>query len=111
MAWRGIELKKLLVVSALVTGLAFGQEDAASKDDKKREPEKRAAVMGTAAAAGAAIGAAIAKDNRAKGAIVGAAVGGLAGLIIDQIMKKKDQEAARVPGAEAQKLLEPTETR
>lgn len=105
-------VKKLLVVSALVAGLAFGQDDPASKEQKKRAPEKRAAVMGTAAAAGAAIGAAMSKDNRAKGAIVGAAVGGLAGLIIDQILKKKEQESApAAPAPETQKLLEPAESR
>jgi len=86
-----LSVKNLLVVGTLATGLAFGQEDPASRDEKKRAPEKRAAVMGMAAAAGASLGAAIAKDDRAKGAIMGAAVGGLAGFIIDQILKKRDR--------------------
>lgn len=98
-------MKNLLVVGTLVTGLAFGQEDAASKDEKKRGPEKRAAVMGTAAAAGASLGAAIAKEDRVKGAIIGAAVGGLAGLIIDQILKKRDRDQ------EAANTAPPVETR
>lgn len=79
-------MKKLLVVAALVSSLAFGEE-------AKRTPEKRATIIGTAAAAGAAIGAAVAKDNRVKGAIIGAAVGGAAGFIYDQMTKKKAQQA------------------
>ena len=92
-------MKKSIAVAALVSGLAFGQDDPASKDSARRSREPRPEVIAAAAAAGAAIGAAVAKDNRAKGAIMGAAVGGLAGLIFDQIMKKKDAEAA-APAAE-----------
>ena len=98
-------MKKSNAMDALVSGMAFGQENAASKDEKKRPVEKRAAIMGTAAAAGAAIGAAVSKDNRAKGAILGAAVGGLAGLIFDQIMKKKDAEAA-APAVDTRKEID-----
>ena len=53
--------------------------------------------MMAAATAGAAIGAAVAKEDRAKGAMLGAAIGGLAGLIFDQIMKKKDVEHPAPP--------------
>ena len=92
-------MKKSIAVAALVSCLAFGQDDPAAKDSARRPRELRPEVMAAAAAAGAAIGAAVAKDNRAKGAIMGAAVGGLAGLIFDQIMKKKDAAAA-APAAE-----------
>lgn len=92
-------MKKSIAVAALISGLAFGQETPASKDSPRRQAELRPEVMAAAAAAGAAIGAAVAKDDRMKGAILGAAVGGLAGLIFDQIMKKKDAERA-APAAE-----------
>ena len=88
-------MKKLIAVAALVSGLAFGEQDpAAAKEAKRRQAEPRPEVMAAAAAAGAAIGAAIADKDRSKGAILGAAVGGLAGLIIDQILKKKDADQA-----------------
>ena len=99
MALRRTALKKSIAVAALASGLAFGQEEAPSKEDRRRSEDKRVSVMGPAAAAGAAIGAAVSKDNRAKGAIMGAAVGGLAGLIFDQIMKKNEKEAEAVAPA------------
>ena len=90
-------MKKSIAVAALVSGLAFGHDDPAAKDSARRSRELRPEVMAAAAAAGAAIGAAVSKDDRTKGAILGAAVGGLAGLIFDQIMKKKDAERSSAP--------------
>jgi hypothetical protein len=94
MRWRFIAVKKSIAVAALVSALAFGEEDPRAKEARRRQTEPRPEVMAAAAAAGAAIGAAIAKEDRTKGAMLGAAVGGLAGLIFDQILKKKDSEQA-----------------
>jgi hypothetical protein len=85
-------VKKWIAVAALVSGLLFGEQEPASKDAKRRPPEPRPEVMAAAASVGAAIGAALAKEDRTRAAMLGAAVGGLAGLIFDQLMKKKDVE-------------------
>ena len=97
-AVEAIAVKKILVTAMLVRGLAFGADAPAPKAEE-RAPEKRAAIIGTTTAAGAAIGAAMAKDNRVKGAIIGAAVGGIAGFVFDHMSKKKDAEPAAVPAA------------
>ena len=52
-------MKKSIAVAALVSCLAFGQDDPASKDSARRPRELRPEVMAAAAAAGAAIGAAV----------------------------------------------------
>jgi hypothetical protein len=83
-------VKKSIAIAALACSLAFGQQDQASQDARRRPAEPRPEVMAAAAALGAAIGAAVAKEDRGKAAVLGAAVGGLAGLIFDQMMKKKD---------------------
>ena len=85
-------MKKSVAVAALASALLFGQEDSVPKEARQRPEEQRTSVMAPAAAAGAAIGAALSREDRAKGAIIGAAAGGLAGLIFDQIMKKKDEQ-------------------
>lgn len=85
-------MKKSIAVAALASALVFGQEETARKEERQRPAEQRTSVMVPAAAAGAAIGAALSREDRAKGAIIGAAAGGLAGLIFDQIMKKKDEQ-------------------
>ena len=76
---------------------------AAAKAGKSKKDS--AVVIGTGAAIGSAIGAMIAKDDRAKGAAIGAAVGGIAGLIYDRMHGKEEtaksepevQQPATVP--------------
>jgi len=70
---------------------------AAAKGGKSKKDT--AIAVGTAAAIGSAIGAMIAKDDRAKGAAIGAAVGGIAGLIYDR-MHAKDEAAKSEPEAQ-----------
>jgi hypothetical protein len=64
-----------------------------------KSKKETAVVVGTAAAIGSALGALIAKDDRAKGAAIGAAVGGIAGLIYDRMQAKEkvSAEAPQVP--------------
>ncbi len=73
---------KQVLIGLLACGLMSGAEK-----------EKRATVVGTSAAADAAIGAAVAKENRVKGAIIGGAVGGAAGMLIDHLMNRKKAPA------------------
>jgi hypothetical protein len=87
-------------------------DDAAKPAAKVRDKKESAAIIGTAAAIGSALGALIAKDDRGKGAAVGAAVGGIAGLIYDRMTAKgkpdpqsKPVPAATVPDAAEKRLL------
>jgi hypothetical protein len=70
--------------------------NAASTKAGKSKKES-AVIIGTAAAIGSAVGAMIAKEDRAKGAAIGAAVGGIAGLIYDRMHAKEE----KTTGAEA----------
>lgn len=74
-------------------------EDAAKTAPKVRDRKESAAIIGTAAAIGSALGALIAKDDRGKGA----AVGGIAGLIYDRMTAKgkPDPQSKPVPAATA----------
>lgn len=56
-----------------------------------RSKKESAVIIGTAAAIGSAVGAMIAKEDRAKGAAIGAAVGGIAGLIYDRMHGKEEK--------------------
>ncbi len=86
-------MKKLLFVPVLAASLAFGQDaPAAPEKEDNNSKERRAAIVSATAAAGAAIGAAVSKDNRTRGAIIGAAAGGLAGLLIDHVSKKNGKD-------------------
>ena len=110
-------MKKLSIATAAITlmmmaGTAmFAGEHATSADQaqqpaldsnagaaaaKPRSKRDTAAVIGSAAAIGSAIGAMIAKDDRAKGAAIGAAVGGIVGLIYDRINRSGRQHEATV---------------
>ncbi len=87
-------------------------EDAAKPAPKVRDKKESAAIIGTAAAIGSALGALIAKDDRGKGAAVGAAVGGIAGLIYDRMTAKgkpdpqaKPAPAGNVPEGAEKRLL------
>ena len=86
--------------------------DGNAASAKGRSKKDSAVVVGTAAAIGSAIGAMIAKDDRAKGAAIGAAVGGIAGLIYDRMQAKKADhpnttvvEAPQTVSAEPEKKI------
>jgi hypothetical protein len=70
---------------------ADGNSAAAKSARSKKDS---AVAIGTAAAIGSALGALIAKDDRAKGAAIGAAVGGIAGLVYDRMRAKTSDTAA-----------------
>ena len=77
-------------------------QDGAKPVPKVRDKKESAAIIGTAAAIGSALGALLAKDDRGKGAAVGAAVGGIAGLIYDRMTAKGKQEPqAKADAADA----------
>ena len=71
-------------------------QDAASldannaKDAGKSSTVKTTSIVSGAAALGAVIGAAASKDNRAKGALIGAAVGGGLGYLIERMTREHD---------------------
>lgn len=79
---------------------AFDDTKAPAPENGKprvRDKKESAAIVGTAAAIGSALGALIAKDDRGKGAAVGAAVGGIAGLIYDRMTATRKDPAAVKP--------------
>lgn len=73
-------------------------KETANKDSKessdKRTAAKSSTIVGGAAALGAVIGAAASKDNRAKGALIGAAVGGGLGYLIERMTRGNDDKPA-----------------
>lgn len=76
-------------------------EGNAANTKAGKSKKETAVVVGTAAAIGSAIGAMIAKDDRAKGAAIGAAVGGIAGLIYDRMHAKDKTVETETPAVPA----------
>lgn len=67
---------------------------ANAKEGDKRAAAKSTTIISGAAALGAVIGAAASKDNRAKGALIGAAVGGAAGYLIERMTNGDKKQTA-----------------
>lgn len=67
---------------------------ANAKEGDKKSAVKTATIVSGAAALGAVVGAAASKDNRSKGALIGAAVGGAAGYLIERMIRNSDKESA-----------------
>lgn len=91
-------MKHKAISTVLISSIAFAPMMGC--DELPGGPKEQGAVIG--GVGGAAAGAAVAKDNRGLGALIGGLLGAGGGYLIGTQVDKKDKEEARQAGERAQ---------